>query len=110
MRRANRVLTVVVELAYLGQVILAAGSLASLRDLADYGATLCFDDAENVTDLKRGDPGKRTLLPLEPWRVILAVAHWLTDCGWLTSRAGWKRCRRRIKANDQIWNQRTSWH
>ena len=55
-------LTVVAELAYLGQVILAGGSYASLRDLADYGATLCFDDAEAVMDLKRGDPDKRALL------------------------------------------------
>jgi predicted RNA-binding Zn-ribbon protein involved in translation (DUF1610 family) len=58
----TQLLTIVAELAYLGQVILAAGSLASLRDLADYGATLAFDDAENVMDLKRGDPEKRTLL------------------------------------------------
>jgi len=58
----TQLLTVVAELAYLGQVILAGGSYASLRDLADYGATLCFDDAENVMDLKRGDPDKRALL------------------------------------------------
>ena len=58
----TQLLTVVAELAYLGQVILAGGSYASLRDLADYGATLCFDDAEQVMDLKRGDPDKRALL------------------------------------------------
>jgi len=58
----TQLLTVIAELAYLGQVILAGGSLASLRDLADYGATLCFDDAENVMDLKRGDPDRRALL------------------------------------------------
>ena len=58
----TQLLTIVAELAYLGQVILAGGSLASLRDLADYGATLAFDDAEHVMDLKRGDPDKRTLL------------------------------------------------
>jgi hypothetical protein len=46
----------------LGQLILAGGSYASLRDLADYGATLCFDDAENLSDPKRTDPDKRTLL------------------------------------------------
>jgi hypothetical protein len=46
----------------LGQLILAGSSYASLRDLADYGATLCFDDAENVSDVKRTDPDKRTLL------------------------------------------------
>lgn len=58
----TQLLAVVAELAYLGHVILAGGSFASLRDLADYGATLCFDDAENVMDLKRGDPEKRALL------------------------------------------------
>jgi hypothetical protein len=52
----------VCELAYLGQVILAGGSYASLRDLADYGATLAFDDAEGIMDLKRADPDKRALL------------------------------------------------
>src|SRR5207244_5425035 len=40
----------------------SSGSFASLRDLADYGATLCFDDAETVMDLKRSDPDKRALL------------------------------------------------
>jgi hypothetical protein len=58
----TKLLTLVAELSYLGQVILAGGSYASLRDLADYGATLGFDDAENVMDLKRGDPDKRALL------------------------------------------------
>jgi hypothetical protein len=55
-------LQVVVELAYLGQLILAGSSYACLRDMADYGATLAFDDAEAVMDTKRTDPDKRTLL------------------------------------------------
>src|SRR5204863_3580828 len=55
-------LHVVVEMAYLGHLILAGSSYACLRDLADYGATLAFDDAENVMDPKRTDPDKRTLL------------------------------------------------
>ena len=55
-------LLIVCELAYLAQVILAGGSYASLRDLADYGACIAFDDAETVMDKKRGDPDKRTLL------------------------------------------------
>jgi hypothetical protein len=58
----TQLLTLIAELGYLGQLILAGSSYASLRDLADYGATLCFDDAENVTDVKRTDPDKRTLL------------------------------------------------
>jgi hypothetical protein len=55
-------LHVVAETAYLGQVILAGGSYATLRDLADYGATLAFDDAENLSDPKLTDPDKRALL------------------------------------------------
>ncbi|MGH7965778.1 MAG: hypothetical protein ACRERD_28840, partial [Candidatus Binatia bacterium] len=55
-------LHVVTEIASLGQTILAGGSYASLRDMADYGATLAFDDAENLSDPKRSDPDKRTLL------------------------------------------------
>jgi len=49
------------EVAYLGQVILAGGTFSSLRDLASYGATLCFDDAEKIMDNKT-DPDKQTLL------------------------------------------------
>jgi hypothetical protein len=55
-------LQAVAELAYLGQLILAGSSYPTLRDLADYGATLAFDDAEAVMDVRRTDPDKRTLL------------------------------------------------
>jgi hypothetical protein len=55
-------LLVVAETAYLGSLILAGSSYPTLRDLADYGATLAFDDAEGVMDVKRCDPDKRTLL------------------------------------------------
>lgn len=58
----TNLLIIVAELAYLGQVILGGGSFASLRDLADYGATLAFDDAENMSDPKHTDPDKRALL------------------------------------------------
>ena len=58
----TQLLNVITELAYLGQTILAGGSYASLRDLADYGATLAFDDAEALMDVKRTDPDKRALL------------------------------------------------
>jgi hypothetical protein len=58
----THLLHVVCELAYLGQVILAGSSYASLRDLADYGATLGFDDAENVSNARKFDPDKRALL------------------------------------------------
>ena len=52
----------VAEMAYLGHVILAGGTFASLRDLAEYGATLAFDDAENLSDPRQADPDKRALL------------------------------------------------
>ena len=58
----TQLLTIIAALGYLGQVILAGGSFASLRDMADYGAMLCFDDAENLSDPKQTDPDKRTLL------------------------------------------------
>jgi hypothetical protein len=50
------------EMAYLGQVILAGATYATLRDLADYGATLAFDEAERIMDRKTGDPEKQGLL------------------------------------------------
>ena len=52
----TQLLIIVAELAYLGQVILAGGSFASLRDMADYGACLAFDDAENCPTLARPIP------------------------------------------------------
>jgi hypothetical protein len=58
----THLLLVVTELAYLGQLILAGGTFASLRDLADYGACLGFDDAENMSDPRKTDPDKRALL------------------------------------------------
>jgi hypothetical protein len=54
-------LVVITDLAYLGILVLAGGSYASLRDLADYGACLGFDDAEGVMDVRRADPDKRAL-------------------------------------------------
>jgi hypothetical protein len=58
----TQLLLVVCELAYLGQVILASGSFAALRDLADYGATLAFDDAEDLADARSVHADKRALL------------------------------------------------
>ncbi len=52
----TQLLTIVAELSYLGQVILAGGSFAALRDLADYGAFLAFDDAENLSDPQEDRP------------------------------------------------------
>ena len=52
----------VTEMAYLGHVLLAGGTYASLRDLAEYGATLAFDDAENLTRRGGIEADKRALL------------------------------------------------
>jgi hypothetical protein len=58
----TQLITLIAELSYLGQVILAGGSYAALRDLADNGAFLAFDDAENIANPKTTDPDKRALL------------------------------------------------
>lgn len=50
-----------VATSYLGQMLTLGGSFAALRDLADYGAAMLFDDAENVED-KNTDPDKKALL------------------------------------------------
>jgi hypothetical protein len=57
----SQLLCVVTELSYLGMMILAGGSYASLRDLADSGATLGFDDCEAL-DARSADPDKRALM------------------------------------------------
>lgn len=58
----TQLLSVITEIAYLGELILNGGSYAALRDLADYGATLAFDDAENLSNPKFMDLDKRALL------------------------------------------------
>jgi hypothetical protein len=77
-------LVVVTELGYLGLVVLAAGSYASLRDLADYGATIAFDDAEAVTDIRKSDPDKRALLLAGNRRgTTVPVKEPAPERGWL---------------------------
>ena len=58
----TQLLMVIAELAYLGYLVQASGSFAALRDLADYGATLAFDDAENLADPRSTGVEKRALL------------------------------------------------
>lgn len=58
----TQLLKVVTELGYLGQLILAGGSFASIRDMADYGACMGFDDAENLSSARTSDADKRALL------------------------------------------------
>lgn len=58
----SNLLMLISLLSYLGSFISQSGSFASLRDMADYGATLACDDAENLTDPKKSDPNKTDLL------------------------------------------------
>ncbi len=58
----TNLLILISQLSYLGFFISPSGSFASLRDMADYGATLACDDAENITDPNKTDPDKRALL------------------------------------------------
>ena len=58
----TKLLVVVTSLGCMGVLVTVGGTFASLRDLADYGAVIGFDDAENIMDAKRVDPEKRTLL------------------------------------------------
>jgi hypothetical protein len=57
----TKLLHVVSEMGYLGEVILAGSSVPCLRDWADYGAILCYDEAQNL-DGKNADPDKLSLL------------------------------------------------
>jgi hypothetical protein len=76
---------VVSQLAHLGQLILAGGSYATLRDLADYGATLCFDDAETLASRSDGDSDKRSLLLAGNRRgAVVTVKEPGPDKTWVT--------------------------
>ena len=54
-------LMLISKVGYLAQMLLSQSSSATLRDMAHYGALLCFDDAEALT-AQQGDPVKRELL------------------------------------------------
>jgi len=80
-------LNTVTSLAYLGITVLAGGSFASLRDLADCGATLGFDDAEDVMDPRKADPDKRALLLAGNRRGAFATLKEPVGSGrWVTRR------------------------
>jgi Domain of unknown function (DUF3854) len=50
-----------VKTSYLGHLTSASGSFAALRDLADMGATMLFDDAEALAN-PHADPDKQALV------------------------------------------------
>ena len=106
----TRFLNVTSELAYLGQVILAGGSYATLRDLADCGATLAFDDSENIMDRKRSDPDKRSLLLAGNRRgAIVTVKEPAGKRGWVTRHinAYCPRLFSAIRLPDEVLGSRT---
>jgi hypothetical protein len=73
--------------SFLGEFILSSGTFAALRDLADYGAALAFDDAEQVTDPKRFDPNKRELFLSGNRRgATIPVKEQTPDGRWATRR------------------------
>jgi Domain of unknown function (DUF3854) len=81
----TQLLNIIAELSYLGQMILSGGSYASLRDLADYGALLAFDEAEALSDPKQTDPDKRALLLAGNRRgSCVTVKELATDKVWRT--------------------------
>lgn len=78
-------LHVVAELGYLGTLLLARSSYATLRDLADAGATLAFDDIEGLLDPRTGDPDKRALALAGNHRgAVVAVKEPVGAHGWRT--------------------------
>jgi hypothetical protein len=79
-------IALIADMAYLGQLILASTTQACLRDMADYGAFLAFDDAEAVMDIRRTDPDKRAIMLAGNRRgVIVAVKEPEPDGkGWKT--------------------------
>jgi hypothetical protein len=80
----THVLTIVAQLSYLGRLVLAGGSYPTLRDEAHYGATLCFDDAEQVAS-KNFDLDKRALfLAGNRNGVTVSVKEPMKDGTWRT--------------------------
>lgn len=57
----TQLLSVISELGYLGDMLLSGSTFASLRDRADYGATLCLDDAEDFANARGIEADKRAM-------------------------------------------------
>jgi uncharacterized protein DUF3854 len=71
--------------SYLGHLTSASGSFAALRDLADVGATLLFDDAEVLADPRKADPDKMSLILAGNRKgVEVPVKEPCADGGWRT--------------------------
>ena len=80
----TQLISLIAELGYLGELILAGSTYASLRDMADYGATLAFDDAENYSSAGNLDGDKRALLLAGNRKgVKIGVKEWIGK-NWVT--------------------------
>ncbi len=81
----TQLLSVIAELGHLGYLILSGGTFATLRDMADYGALLAFDDAEALMDSRTTDPDKRALLLAGNRRgAFVTVKEPAGKNGWVT--------------------------
>jgi hypothetical protein len=75
--------------AYLGELVTAGSSFATLRDIADMGGALGVDDAEFLSDLKRVDPHVRELVLSghKRNRSVILVKEQQADGRWVTRRS-----------------------
>lgn len=75
-------LNVIAKLSFLGRVVTSSSSFASIRDEADYGATLCFDDCENIKEMENN---KRELLLAGNTRgVAISIKEAIAEGQWKT--------------------------
>jgi hypothetical protein len=78
----TQLLNTVTALAYLGRTITSGTSFAVIRDEADYGATIAFDDCEKVQDM---DSDKRELLLAGNMRgAVIGLKEPTPDGQWQT--------------------------
>lgn len=100
-------LNTVSRIAFLGKTVTAGSSFASLRDEAQYGAVLAFDDCE---DLKGMETSKRELLLAGNTRGTL-ISHKVptSDGGWITEDVNSfsPRLFSSIAIPDEVLNSRT---
>jgi hypothetical protein len=81
----TNLLMLVSMLSYLGFLLSPSGTYAALRDLADNGATLACDDAENLTDPKKTDADKRAVMLAGNRKgVIVTLKEFSANKKWIT--------------------------
>jgi hypothetical protein len=79
----TQLLNTVCSIAYLGKTTTSGSSFAAIRDDAHYGATLAFDDCE---DLRSMEPSKRELLLAGNSRgTVISRKEPVSDSEWRTT-------------------------